>query len=183
MFSAGRAEPEHLDLFAAMGRLEVEATDTSMGSRLAMRGLTLLLQCAAYADAFRLEPFTKTRVDDGPAFRIPLGHWGRVVEQHLDLPLRDFLRKMMETFLVSQHLGVAASRSSDERSRMRLSVEDRGLTSLLGSFRDVLQPVRSQDRLGTAMALMADCGLIQADFQLRYGRADVLYRSSESVAA
>lgn len=175
LFERGEVDPERLDLFTNMGRLEEASSERSTDTPMALYSVALLLQCAAFADAFRLEPFTAARLDHGPAFRVPLGQWGTVVKNHLELPLRDFLRKIIETFLVSQHLGIAASRSTDERSRMRLSIEDRGLTSLLPHADKVLVPARTPDRLATAMALMAGCGLIEADAQLRHGGAAVRY--------
>jgi hypothetical protein len=161
-----------------MEQLEEAARDRATGSSLALTSVAVLLQCAALVDAFRNEPFSAARVDDGPLFRIPLGHWGAMVRNHLGLPLRDFLRKVFETFLISQHLGIAASRSRDERSRMRISIEDRGLTSLLSSADKVLVPSRTPDRLATAMALMANSGLLQADATLRHGGAMVTYTAS-----
>jgi hypothetical protein len=161
--------------FLLMEKLEEAARDRATGSCLALTSVAVLLQCAALVDAFRNEEFSAARVDDGPLFRIPLGHWGAMVRNHLKLPLRDFLRKVFETFLISQHLGVAASRSRDERSRMRISIEDRGLTSLLSSANKVLVPSRTPDRLATAMALMANSGLLKADATLRRGGALVTY--------
>jgi hypothetical protein len=175
LFEGGEADPECLELFTNMGRLEEASSERSTDTPMALHSVALLLQCAAFAEAFRLEPYTASRLEQGPAFRIPLGLWGTVVKNHLELPLRDFLRKVIETFVVSQHLGVAASRSSDERSRMRLSIEDRGLTSLLPHAEKVLVPARTPDRLATAMALMAGCGLISADASLRHGGSSVKY--------
>lgn len=175
LFANGAGDPERLDLFRSMARLEEKAQDRSIGSAVALHSVALLLQCAAFAEAFRLEPFTAARIDDGPVFRIPLGQWSTVVKNHLELPLPEFLRKVIETFLVSQHLGIAASRSTDERSRMRISIEDRGLTSLLPHADKVLAPACTADRLATAMALMASCGLISADAPLRQRGAEVTY--------
>lgn len=175
LFAYGDEDPARADLFVNMERVEVAATDKFTDSNLALSSIALLLQCAALEEAFRHEPFAAARIDAGPPFRIPLGHWGKVVRNHMDMKLRDFLRKVIETFLISQHLGIAASRTRDERSRMRISIEDRGLTSLLQSGDKVLTTSRTPDRLGTAMALMANCGLISADSTLRHGGANVTY--------
>lgn len=174
LFAAGVSDPR-LDIFAAVANVEASVKDRTQNASIATASIALLIQCAVYANAFRNEAFTSDRVDEGPKFRIPLGYWAEMVKEHLDLPLEDFLRKIFETFLISQHLGIAAARSSDEKSRMRLSIEDRGLTSLLVSAKKVLSPVRTQDRLGASLALLGSCGLIEADQPLRFGGLDVRY--------
>lgn len=174
LFSRGKLDSRG-DPFLLMEQLEEAARDRATGSSLALTSVAVLLQCAALVDAFRNEAFSAARIDDVPLLRIPLGHWGAVVRNHLNLPLRDFLRKVFETFVISQHLGVAASRSRDERSRMRLSIEDRGLTSLLPNASKVLAPTRTADRLATAMALMANSGLLQTDATLRRRGVSAIY--------
>lgn len=175
LFTAGIQDPARLDIFTAMTQLEEDVKTGDMESAIALRSLSLLLQCSAFTEAFRRTRSTARRVNSGQLFRLPLGYWSDVVHQYAQVSLRSFLTKVYETFIISQHLGIAASRSADQRSRMRISIEDRGLTSLLGSADKVLVPARTADRLGTALALMADCGIINADLQLRNGGESVKY--------
>jgi hypothetical protein len=166
LFAAG-SEDGGLSIFEATASVEVVTWDVTNKSPLAFKATELLIQCAAFAGAFGKDDFAAGAANEGPRFRVPLGYWGEMVRSHQALPLRDFLRKVFETFLISQHLGIAASRAGDERSRMRISIEDRGLTSLLPSAAKVFKPVRTADRLASAMALMHSCGLIEADVPAR----------------
>ena len=167
LFAAGLTDAS-LNIFKSMEGLEAVTSNTTTATPMALKATELLVQCTAYAEAFKHDPFAAQHINDGPKFRVPLGYWAEAVRHHQSLPLRTFLRKVIETFLISQHLGIAASRAGDERSRMRISIEDRGLTSLLPGQAKVFKPGRTPDRLGAAMALMHSCGLIQANTPARH---------------
>lgn len=94
----------------------------------------------------------------GAAHRLPLGWWGSTLCTHAALPFSRFAERLVETWLVSQHLGVAASRLSDDSGRMRLSIEDAGICSLLPAADKCWSPVLSADRLETALSLLCESG-------------------------
>jgi hypothetical protein len=62
--------------------------------------------------------------------------------------------------VLSQHFSVAARRFDGEKQRLRICIEEEGLTFLAD---DPLRPVVTPDRLATAVNLMADCGLLKKD--------------------
>lgn len=161
LFAAALRAPEaDLDLFLLSDELELAVRKRPDDVvRLALR---LLLLAARYGELLNREEATRQEVDAGPKFRLPLGGWCAFVQKHESQPLSHVLQKVLGSFVVSQHLGVAAARSSDEKSRMRLSIEDRGLTSVLSGPAKALKPRRTADRLPSAMALMAQCGLLRA---------------------
>lgn len=72
-----------------------------------------------------------------------------------------FLEKFVETWLVSQHLGVAASRLSGDSGRMRLSLEDGGLVSVLAGQNKCWEPILTADRIETVLSLLAQCSLLK----------------------
>jgi hypothetical protein len=166
-----------VDIFSVMERIEADAAGRSLSPELAINSIELLLNCGALVDAFFSEPSAASNLDYGPHARVPLSRWRTVILSHLALPFDSLLAKIFETFLISQHLGVAAARSGDERSRMRISIEDGGLVSLLSGGSKVLAPVRTQDRLATAMSLMASCGLLASEGRYRYEGERVAYSS------
>lgn len=176
LYAAGEQD-EEFSIFMRCQTLEDRVRNVLPEAFIPLPAFELLLQCVAYVEAMQHDEFAKARLKEGPGFRLPLGPWAATIVRLQDLPLRDFLRKLIETFVLSQHLGIAAARSRDERSRLRISVEDKGLTSLLMDPSKVLVPVRSQDRLASAMALMQSCGLIVADQHPRQARGDGPYYS------
>lgn len=161
LFAAGLNNPGTFDIFGLSDTLETAAKGRQPSKDAVAGAVELLLLCARYAQAFRADPVTKEEVGAGAPFRLPLGAWHDFVKNHEQQPISGVLHKVFGSYIVSQHLGVAAARSGDEKSRMRLSIEDTGLTSLLPSAAKALSPKRTPDRLGSALALMADCGLVQ----------------------
>ena len=159
LFAAGLKAPSGWDIFVLSDELEMAMKKQPKDIvRLSMR---ILLLTACYAEAFKVDQTTRFEVDAGPKFRLPLGGWAEFVRNHELQPLSQVLHKLLGSFIISQHLGIAAARSSDEKSRMRLSIEDRGLTSLLPGPLKALSPRRTPDRLASGMALMAECGLLR----------------------
>lgn len=74
-----------------------------------------------------------------------------------------FLSKLMENYLISQHFGVAAARYSDGKQRLRLTLEERGLVSMLKSSFEFWSPGVTGDRLKTILSLMKDAGLLKSN--------------------
>ena len=121
------------------------------------------------------DPVANSAASSGEAFRTPLGTWDAVMLRFEGRPVRAFMEHLLGTHIVSQHWRIAASRSADERSRLRFTPEDRGLTSLLGPTQTALSPERAGDRLQHALALLASCGGIKADVPLRVAGSNPLF--------
>jgi hypothetical protein len=160
LFAAG-VQTEEWDVLLASEVLERALRNRLPVHDVVAQALGLLLLAAAHADAFKADPLMTKRVSEGAPFRMPLGMLANFVHAQQERPVSEVLHKLIGSFVISQHLGVAAARSGDEKSRMRLSIEDRGLTSLLANGAKVLSPRRTPDRLGSALALMADCGMVR----------------------
>lgn len=160
LFAFGAEQPDY-DVFRLCEALEVMVKSVQPTKDMLALAVHLLLVCFRFAEAFLEDAVTKDEVSGGPPFRLPLGKWAEFIKGHQEQPMSSVLHKVFSRFIISQHLGVAASRSSDEKSRMRMSIEDRGLTSLLPNAKKALQPRRTPDRLPSALALMAECGMLR----------------------
>lgn len=184
-FSYGTADIDELfsttgdfqgaSLFDEMDALEKTLTKKTLEDKVVPLCLNMLLRCATFALAFRSDPVANAAASRGEAFRTPLGTWDAVILQFEGRPVRAFMEHLLGTHIVSQHWKIAASRSADERSRLRFAPEDRGLTSLLGPNQTALSPERARDRLQNVLALLASCGGIKADVPLRVDGANPLF--------
>jgi len=160
LFALGVTQPQY-DVFSLCDALEGYVKSAQPTKEMLAAAVHLLLLCVRFAEAFREDDVTKAEVGAGAAFRLPLGAWADFIKSHERQPMSAVLNKVFARFIISQHLGVAASRSSDEKSRMRMSIEDRGLTSLLPNAKKALKPRRTPDRLPSALALLAECGMLK----------------------
>jgi hypothetical protein len=145
-------------LFAAVSRIEealhAEAEDDMLVAH-ALRGLLL---CARAAELLATEPAAERAIGTGHAERVSLKHWRGTVARCRAMPARDFLVLLFESMVLSQHFAVAANRYDGGTQRLRISIEEEGLTVLAS---DRWWPRLTSDRLASAMALAADCGLIK----------------------
>src|SRR5471030_2316713 len=82
---------------------------------------------------------------------------------------------MVETSLISQHLGVAASRLGGESGKLRLGLDDAEITSLLPAQSKCWSPGLSADRIAVALSLLSECGkllrLAGPDGNVTYSRS------------
>jgi hypothetical protein len=67
---------------------------------------------------------------------------------------------MVENYFLSQHFGIAAARYSEGKQRLRITIEEGGLVSMLGSLNKAWHPNVTRDRLAAVLSLMADCRLV-----------------------
>lgn len=123
--------------------------------------IQLLLHCAVLANQLSSNPKANRLLSEGATTRVSLKHWASLVYRSRRDSVKRFLRLLVETYLVSQHLGVAAARYTGEAQKLRLSIEEEGLVSLLDSLKDCWSPNLTPDRLEAMLSLMSDCGLIQ----------------------
>lgn len=154
---AGTSQPS-MDIFRAMDDLQ-SAIRRRNGSA-AAPSVILLLLCARIAQQLARDAAYLEYLQRGEARRVSLDHWQRFVFARQQSPLNSFLLTVIENFLLSQHFGVAATRYTTGKQRLRLTIEERGLTPMIGGLREVWEPQVTPDRLEAALKLMADCGLV-----------------------
>jgi len=119
--------------------------------------LRLLFICSKYVDLLKEHETVTSLLNHGGAERISLLYWNDTLMKWAERPIGELLLYLLENLILSQHFGVAASRFDGEKQRLRIAIEEEGLVPLVAF---PLQPFVGEDRLSTALSLMADCGLI-----------------------
>ena len=150
-----------IDIFQKMHEISEEVDDRDLSVIMAIE--TLLL-CSEITKEFMADPLTKIHARDGGSSRISLEYWMKFVEGNKSLPFQSFISKVIENFILSQHFGVAAARYSDGKQRLRLSIEEGGIVSMLNNTTEALIPSVTRDRLDTILSLMHDAGLLLEEF-------------------
>ena len=93
----------------------------------------------------------------GDRYRQSLLHISQRFDALSSSPLALVIRFILETLVISQHFAIAVNRFDGEIERLRLTIEDNGVETL------VSQPWVAtviEDRLPTLLRLCSDCGLI-----------------------
>lgn len=160
LFAAGWTFPE-CDLVGAAAHLAEDLKGLTLKDEVVAKALDLLLLVSVHTEHFLLSPSLAKYVTSASRGRLPLQWWATTVRDRASESLQVFLERLVETWLVSQHLGVAASRSSEESSRMRLTIDDAGISSLLTGENECWSPTLTPDRLGTALSLLRECERIK----------------------
>jgi hypothetical protein len=146
-----------IDLRTAMVKTLVRDGDDAV-TAVAMRALLL---CATLTNMLAGEgKVEKRRLDRGRAERLSLLHWAGIVRRHAESTPEVFVRHVIEVCILSQHFAVAAGRFDGQRQRLRLTIEEDGLERLAPK---PWTPTVTADRLGSALSLMRDCGILDAD--------------------
>jgi hypothetical protein len=171
LFQRGLSDPE-CDLVERADRLQDEAAGRVPGDEVLANAFDILVLVAVHTEHFARAPELARYVSDGALQRIPLRWWATTLRSHAAMPFPRFAERLIETWLISQHLGVAASRHSEDSGRMRLSIDDGGICSLLPAADKCWSPVLSADRLETALSLLCESGCLtrfpDADGVIRY---------------
>jgi len=119
--------------------------------------LRVLFLCAEAAQHLA-DPGTIPRdLAMGGPERISLHYWFDTIDRCGDLKREEFLLLLLEQHIVSQHLSVAARRYDGGTQRLRISIEEEGITSLVN---EVLPLRVTPDRLSTALSLMSECEMV-----------------------
>ena len=74
-----------------------------------------------------------------------------------DVTVAEAFEYIVEAMVISQHFSTAVNRFDGRNQRLRLSIEETGLTALVSS---PWQPTVTEDRLGTLLSLAAQSDLI-----------------------
>lgn len=173
LFARALEDPE-CDVVSRAAALQTAAGKLTYADGTIAEALDLLLLVAVYVEHFAATPELAQLVANPVAKRLPLDWWATYVRARSAMALRDFLELFVENWLVSQHLGVAAARTRADSTRMRLSIDDKGIGSLLEGENQCWSPVLSADRLYTCLRLMSECDQIERivgpQNSLLYGR-------------
>ena len=98
-------------------------------------------------------PAPRQHLAHGHGRRISLERLADAIEDFSDRPPWDFVLFVLEAFVLAQHFMTAVSRNVDDTQRLRLVLEEEGLTVLapkpLGFF-------PTPDRLETGLSLMSE---------------------------
>lgn len=126
----------------------------------AIEAVKLAILCAVIAKDLEHDDAAVIHLKVGGTPRVSLKKWSDFVYSHANTEMTDFLMIVVENFLLSQHFGTAAMRYSVGKQRLRITIEDSGLTSLLPGPDSVWHPRVTPDRLASAISLMVDCDLL-----------------------
>ena len=159
LFKRGLSDPD-CDLVGLANKLQAEAAGPGLGDDVLANALDLLVLVAVHTEHFMRAPELARHVSGGAVQRLPLRWWATTLRSHAAMPFTRFAERLIETWLISQHLGVAASRMSEDSGRMRLSIDDGGICSLLPAADKCWSPVLSADRLETALSLLCESGCL-----------------------
>lgn len=160
LFASGWTVPE-CDVVGTAADLVQDVKGITLEDEVVAKALDLLILVAVHTEHFLRSPALAKYVISPSLERLPLQWWATMVRGRAAESLQVFLERLVETWLVSQHLGVAASRSSEDSSRMRLSIDDAGISSLLNAENDCWSPTLTPDRIVTALSLLCECGKIE----------------------
>jgi hypothetical protein len=150
-------------IFEIMDRILTTIGDSTEESL--MHAFRILFLCAEYTDAFEAVDTVNKLLRHGGSERISLAYWRDFVRRSATLSFDEFLQLVFEQHIISQHLSVAARRFDGGTQRLRITIEEEGLTPLIATP----LPLRvTPDRLATALSLMSDCDLIKHTPDWRY---------------
>jgi hypothetical protein len=156
-----RSEKDHEDnIFYLMSSLLSELEkDVGLAHLIAFR---ILLLIPTYIELLSEKGNLEQMLQNGGPQRISLRYWIDFLTTVADSSLPEFFTLLLENYIVSQHLAVAAGRFDGNAQRLRISLEEEGLSALV---REPLYPRVTPDRLWIALSLMADCDMVKADPQ------------------
>lgn len=147
-----------VDLFNLMENITRTTSRSEETDEVAPYCLRTLFLCGVVTRLLQDEPIARAETQRGTSpDRLSLSFWTDRLFRWKDFEMSDFLRQIFETLILSQHFSVAARRFDGQTQRLRISIEDNGLEFLADK---PLIPTVTNDRLNTALSLMADCGLI-----------------------
>lgn len=147
-----------MDMFKLMDVLK-QAIDGD-SEDLCSLALHLLLLDVAITDELVAKGVAPEILDMGGIARVSLLQWRRYVGRQSEQTFARFLVGFIEAFMLSQHFGTATRRYETGKQRLRVTIEENGLTSMITS--DALwYPQRAPDRIETMLSLVADCGMLE----------------------
>jgi len=135
---------------------EIQTAFKARDERFAAVSFYSLLLCASIAGCF--PGSERATIAVGGASRLSLFHLRKRLTALGDVSLKQGIQFVLESMVLSQHFATAVNRFDGQNQRLRLSIEEIGLTSLAGK---PWEPTVTADRLPTILELAGDCGLIK----------------------
>jgi hypothetical protein len=134
---------EDFDPFYMINRIAGSSAANDFAS-LCLHGLVL---CGSFTRSLPEDtPILRT----GGVARLSLHHLRRRLDAVGDMAFAEALRFILESLVISQHFATAVNRFDGENQRLRLTIEETGLCSLIGS---PWVPSVTADRLATLLSL------------------------------
>ena len=134
---------------------QIQTAFKARDQRFAAVSFYALLLCASIAGCF--PDSERATIAVGGAPRLSLFHLRKRLTALGDVSLKQGIQFVLESMVLSQHFATAVNRFDGQNQRLRLSIEEGGLTSLVGK---PWGPTVTADRLPTILELAGDCGLI-----------------------
>lgn len=133
-----------------------------------MRVPGLALRALAYAHALT-DALSRSGVSagrqgplGGPPDRLPLSMISLRLKTAHSRSLTSFWAEIIEAWVIGQHVRWSVARNGDDTQRLRIALGERGWIRLRkGRLSGPFAP--TSDRLWTAMALAAECGLVDRE--------------------
>jgi hypothetical protein len=94
----------------------------------------------------------------GKSERISMAFWAKTWDKNCRYPLIDLVATVINNMVLSQHFSVATNRFDGGTQKLRITLEEDGLESLVS---EPWHPYIAEDRLRTLLSLMANCELIK----------------------
>jgi hypothetical protein len=140
--------------FSLIEKIQGEFGNLADGTAAICLYATLL--CSSFAGCFA--DADRGAISIGGPHRLSLYHLRKRLVALGDASMRQAIQFILEAMIISQHLATAVNRFDGQNQRLRLSIEESGLESLVGK---PWRPTVTEDRLPTILRLSADCGLIR----------------------
>jgi hypothetical protein len=116
-----------------------------------------IMLCACFAGC--VDDTDRRFVSIGRPHRISLIDLRKRLTALGSVSFRQAIQFVLEALIISQHLATAVNRFDGQNQRLRLSIEETGLESLVGK---PWEPTVTEDRLPTILRLASDSGLLTA---------------------
>jgi hypothetical protein len=121
----------------------------------ALFAFRIMLLCAEYTRHLSESGLVEKELKLGGVERNSLHNWLKTIERVKSSTIREFILFVIEQQVISQHLSVATRRFDGQGQRLRIGIEEEGLTALSPGILPV--PVTS-DRLACVLSLLSECG-------------------------
>ena len=140
--------------FALMGR--IHGMRSQITDEISANCIYCIFLCAAIAKCSTIND--KRLLSIGGQYRQSLSYICQRFDALGSSPLAVAFGFILETLVISQHFAIAVNRFDGQNQRLRLTIEENGLETLVSK---PWAPKVTEDRLPTLLRLCSDCGLIR----------------------
>jgi len=152
---------QELDVVSVTEHLEsLVKTEKAVTDGIAQAAFRLLVLCVPYRDVLSQDAVAAQFLGGSP-FRLPLGPTSAWLASAAGMPFSKTIQRIVERWLIAQHLWTATVRIEEGRQIHRISKEDEGYVCLFTSKKALWLPNVAPDRLRAALSLSAECRILQ----------------------